>query len=70
MMASLCVIERRDIFKELLSMAASVNECLRSRILEGSPKPSKVLTVMKHYKKISVLKLRLEIATEAFQNKL
>ena len=41
---------------ELLSMAASVRECLRSRILESLPKISKILALMKHYKKIYVMK--------------
>ena len=41
---NLCANERRGILKELLFVASSVRECLRSRILESSPKlPRKVL---------------------------
>ena len=37
-------------------MAASVNESLRSRILDGSPKFSKALATIKHCKKMFLMK--------------
>ena len=39
----MCVTERKAIFKELAAVAASLRECLWSRILESSPKLSKIL---------------------------
>ena len=43
-------------FKEHLSVAASVSEYLWSRILENLPKLSKFLAVMQHYKKTPMIK--------------
>ena len=48
----ICVNECKAIFKELVFMAASVCECLRSRIFDNSHKLYKIIVVMKHYKKI------------------
>ena len=52
----ICVIKGRAIFKELLSVTTSVSQCLGSKILESLPKLSKILTMMKHCKKMSVMK--------------
>ena len=58
---------KADIFDEafsllatigMTSVAASLSECLRLRILESSPKLSNLLNllaVMKHYKKITMV---------------
>ena len=50
-------------------MAASVGESLWSRILESSPKFSKVPAVVKYYKKMSVLTLPVPFPDEK-KNKL
>ena len=43
-------------FKEHLSVAASVSEYMWSRILENLPKLSKILAVIQHYKKTPMIK--------------
>ena len=54
---NLCVIQRRTIFEEQLSMAErSVGQSLRSRILESSPKLSKILAMMVQSKQMFVMK--------------
>ena len=55
----ICVLLNGQLYslnKEHISVAASVNEYRWSRILESSPKLSKIFLVMKHYKKMSVMK--------------
>ena len=52
----MCVIKLTAIFKENLSVAVSVGGCLWLRILKSAPKLSKILAVMRHYKKMSVMK--------------
>ena len=65
----MCVFERRNIFEELLPVAASASECLKSRILESSPNLSRILAVMKHYKKIYAVKhlLRKVLTLKMYQ---
>ena len=53
--ADASVSERGYNFKELISVDASVSECLSWSILETSPSLSKILTVMNHNKKVSVM---------------
>ena len=53
----MCVTERKDIFKEFLSVPVSVGECLRSKILESSPR-----ILAEALQKMSVMKYFLRIA--------
>ena len=43
-------------FLRNISIATSVSKGLRSRILESLPKLSEILTIMRHYKKVSLMK--------------
>ena len=52
----MCVIKRRAVFKEMLSMTASASKCLWWRILENSPKLSKILAMIKYCKEMSEIK--------------
>lgn len=53
---NLCVIKPAAIFKEYLSLATSVSEKVLSRFFERPPKLCRILSVMKHYKKMSMMK--------------
>ena len=58
---NLCVIERSSIVKVLLFLAISVNECLWSRLLEISPKSSKIVAMRTNFSEKSCSQKNLTI---------
>ena len=58
---NLCVIERSSIDKVLLFLAISVNECLWSRLLEISPKSSKIVAMRTNFSEKSCSQKNLTI---------
>ena len=52
----LCVVKRTTNFKEHLSVTSSISDTLWSRVEDSKLKFSKILDLLKHYKKMFVMK--------------